>query len=228
MYLISYSGAAWATLEGLASNQVNLITSWPGTGREEGKVPTELFYEDDEIMWGYEIPHDADPVRWFKLLLLKEEDLDEDMRSNEFILRGRRLLRENDKSAIDLVTDYLRALWAYVLKSIKKARGEAVVDALTFHVVITVPAIWKGYVRQAMEKAAKDAGILKRRAAGRTTLSLVPEPEAAALSTLYEPGRRVRPGEVYIICDAGGGTVVSSIPGVVSLVMLIRSGFDQL
>ncbi|KAF2649412.1 actin-like ATPase domain-containing protein [Lophiostoma macrostomum CBS 122681] len=203
----TYSGASWATFEGLANNQVNIVTTWPGSGREEGKVPTELFYEDDQMMWGYEIPHDAEPVRWFKLLLLKEEDLDGDMRSNEFILRGRRLLRENDKSAIELVTDYLRALWTYVLASIKKARGAAVVDALAFHVVITVPAIWKGYVRQAMEKAAKNAGILQRRVAGRTTLSLVPEPEAAALSTLYEPGRRVRLDEVYIICDAGGGTV---------------------
>jgi hypothetical protein len=207
--LNSYSGAAWATVEDFESDQINLITSWPGTGREEGKVPTELFYEDNQIMWGYEIPPDADPVRWFKLLLLKEEDLEADMRSNEFILRGRKMLKENGKTANDLIADYLRAIWRHVLETINKSRGESVVDALAFHVVITVPAIWKGYARQGMEEAAKKAGILSRRAAGTTALTFAPEPEAAALSTLCEPGRKVKTGEAYMICDAGGGTVVS-------------------
>ena len=199
---------AWATLADFEDGQINLITTWPGTGREEGKCPTELFYEDDEIMWGYEIPVDGDPIRWFKLLLLKDEDLDKELRSSEFILRGRRMLKENNKTAIDFIADYLRKLWQYTLEHINKARGESVVDALKFHVVLTIPAIWKGYARQGMEEAAKRSGILGRRPAGETTLSFAPEPEAAALSTLSEPGRKPKQGDVYMICDAGGGTVV--------------------
>lgn len=199
---------AWATVADFESEQINLITTWPGTGREEGKVPTELFYEDDEIMWGYEIPIDGDPIRWFKLLLLKDEDLDDDVRRSEFILRGRRMLKENNKTPIELIADYLRMLWQYTLEHINKARGESVVDALKFHVVITVPAIWKGYARQSMEEAARQAGIFERRPAGDTTLSFAPEPEAAALSTLSEPGRSPKKGDVYMICDAGGGTIV--------------------
>ncbi|OLN95475.1 Heat shock 70 kDa protein 12B [Colletotrichum chlorophyti] len=203
----TYSGVAWATAADFASDQINLITTWPGTGREEGKAPTELFYEDDQIMWGYEIPPDADPVRWFKLLLLKDEDLDPELRSSEFILRGRKMLRETGKTAVDLIADYLRALSRYVIEVINKSRGESVVDALRFHIVITVPAIWKGYARQGMEEAARKAGILDKRPAGDTTLTFAPEPEAAALSTLCEPGRKTKDGEVYVICDAGGGTV---------------------
>jgi molecular chaperone DnaK (HSP70) len=89
------------------------------------------------------------------------------------------------------------------------------VDALRFHIVITIPAIWKGYARQGMEEAAKKSGILRRRPAGETTLSFAPEPEAAALSTLSEPGRKTKQGDVYMICDAGGGTVVRIIlPGI--------------
>jgi molecular chaperone DnaK (HSP70) len=160
-------------------------------------------------MWGYEIPADADPVRWFKLLLVKDEDLDPELRSSEFLLRGRRMLKENNKTAVDLVADYLRALWKHVLDTIGKSRGESVVEALAFKVVITVPAIWKGYARQSMQEAAKKSGILDRRLAGSTTLTFAPEPEAAALSTLCEPGRRTKRGDVYVICDAGGGTVVS-------------------
>jgi molecular chaperone DnaK (HSP70) len=59
-----------------------------------------------------------------------------------------------------------------------------------------------------MQEAVQKAGILDDRDAGETKLSFAPEPEAAALSTLCEPGRRVNKGDTYIICDAGGGTVV--------------------
>ncbi|KAM7215780.1 hypothetical protein V8F06_008803 [Rhypophila decipiens] len=203
----TFSGAAWATTDDLKSDQINLITSWPGTGREEGKAPTELFYEDGETMWGYGVPSDTDPVRWFKLLLLNEEDIGGELRSSEFLIRGRRMLRENSKSAEDLVADYLRLLWEHVTDSIIKARGASVVDAMTFHVVVTVPAIWKDYARDKMRTAAQMAGILVSRPAGDTTLSFAPEPEAAALSTLCEPGRRTEKGDVYIVCDGGGGTV---------------------
>lgn len=190
-------------------DEINLITSWPNHGREEGKAPTELFYEDGKVMWGYDIPSDADPVRWFKLLLLREEDMAEELRQSEFILRGRKMIRETGKSAIDLIADYLRALWQHTLDTIHKARSKSVIAALTFQVVITVPAIWKDYARQGMEEAARRAGILQDRPAGPTVLSFAPEPEAAALATLCERERDIESGDVYVICDAGGGTVVS-------------------
>lgn len=203
-----YSGAAWATIADFESDQIQLISSWPGTGREEGKAPTELFYEDKRSMWGYTIPSDADPIRWFKLLLLREEDLASELRDSEFLLRGRKMLRESGKTAVDLIADYLRALWRHILDTIQKARGKAVVEGLTFHVVITVPAIWKDYARQGMEAAARKAGMLDTRPAGPTTLAFAPEPEAAALASICESGRKVDAGNVFVICDAGGGTVV--------------------
>ncbi len=211
--LLRYSGVAWATKSEFENNQVNIITTWPGTGREEGKAPTELCYDDDSQRptWGYDIQPDGDPVRWFKLLILKTEDMAPEARDSEFLIRGRRMMKDSGKSAIDFIADYLRALWAHILDMINKARGEAVIDAMTFHVVITVPAIWKSYARQYMEEAARKAGILDLRTAGPTKLTLAPEPEAAALSTLCEQGGRVKPGDVYVICDAGGGTVVSNL-----------------
>ncbi|XXH01908.1 hypothetical protein Hte_008270 [Hypoxylon texense] len=203
----TYSGAAWATNADFQAGRVNLITRWPNSSREEGKAPTELFFEDGEEFWGYEIPAEADPVRWFKLLLLKNEDLEPKLQASEYILRGRKMLQENERTAVDLVADYLRGFWKHVLHEIKQARGSTVIDALRIHVVITLPAIWKGYARQSMHEAVEKAGILDDRDAGDTTLSFAPEPEAAALSTLCEPGRIVSKGDVYVMCDAGGGTV---------------------
>lgn len=203
MLIISYSGVTWASQADFESQHINLITSWPGSGREEGKAPTELYYEDDKISWGFEIDSDIDAIKWFKLLLLKEEDLSPELRFSEFLLRARKMMRENDKTAIDLISDYLRMIWNHALETINKNCG-SVVEALQFHVVITVPVIWKDYARQDMTEAAKKAGILDRRNAGETKLTFAPEPEVAALSTLCEPGRGTKPGEVYLVCDAGG------------------------
>lgn len=119
------------------------------------------------------------------------------------------MLRDTEKTATDLISDFLRVLWKHILETITRDRGEALLDALQFVIVITVPAIWKGYARQNMEKAAARAGMLNRRPAGETILSFVPEPEAAALSVLCEPGRQVKKDDMYLVCDAGGGTVVS-------------------
>ncbi|KAL4736402.1 hypothetical protein BDV11DRAFT_211253 [Aspergillus similis] len=203
----TFSGVAWATPEYFEADQINLISAWPGTGREEGKAPTELLYDDEKTMWGYNIPGGADTVRGFKLLLLHDEDLTDDVKTSEFFLRAKKMVRDTGKTPVGLIADYLRALWQHTMDTINKALGDSVMDGLRFHVVITVPAIWKAYARQSMQDAAKSAGILKTRKAGKTTLSFIPEPEAAALSTLCERGRRIKKGDVYVICDAGGGTV---------------------
>ncbi|TLS21543.1 uncharacterized protein PpBr36_10253 [Pyricularia pennisetigena] len=205
----TFSGVAWATTDELQANpnDVNLIMTWPGTGREESKCPTELSYDDDgKTHWGFDVPPDADSISWFKLLLLREEDVENDMYVCEHLSRGREFLSRADKTAVDVVADFLRAMWNHTIAKIERARGQTVVDALVFRVVITVPAIWKGYARQAMHKAAEQADILNKRAAGPTQLAFANEPEAAAMSTLIERGRRPHAGNVYVVCDAGGGT----------------------
>ncbi|KAJ5782153.1 hypothetical protein N7457_003927 [Penicillium paradoxum] len=203
----TYSGVAWATLYDFKRKNINLITEWPECPQEEGKVPTELFYEYGDKHWGYGIPGDADPIGWFKLLLLKDEDVPEHIRSSDFFLRAKRKVRDEGLTAQDMVADYLKLLWDHALEMILKSRGEHVVNNFRFHIVITVPAIWKGYARQSMQEAAEKAGLLVERDAGKTRLTFVPEPEAAALATLAEEENDAKPGDVYLICDAGGGTV---------------------
>ncbi|KAJ8119298.1 hypothetical protein ONZ43_g3722 [Nemania bipapillata] len=202
----TYSGAAWATLADFGSDGINLITSWPGTGREEGKAPTELYYEHDETLWGYQVPPEAEPIRWFKLLLLRDEHLSPEHKKSRYLDRAREFLRETEKTPKDLVADYLRLLWQHILDTIYKARGESI-SALKIHIVITVPAIWQSYARESMREAASKAGMLNSRSGGASTLAFAPEPEAAALSTLCEPGRKLNTKDIYVICDAGGGTV---------------------
>ncbi len=86
-------------------------------------------------------------------------------------------------AAVDLVALFLKELWHHALTEIKH---EIDVDCLPVKVAITVPAIWPSYARERMKEAARKAGINDYRAAGETTVALIEEPEAAALTTLFE------------------------------------------
>lgn len=125
-----------------------------------------------------------------------------------------------------MVADYLKLLWDYTLDDIKKLQPEYE-DIFALRVVLTVPAIWS--------PAAKDKTLQAARIAGMPgNIRLVTEPEAAALATLkdkaeenslkvlqkFPPSRRVeslmwntdKVGDAFVVCDAGGGTVVFSSP----------------
>ena len=143
--------------------------------------------------WGYLVSKDADPVRWFKLLLLETGDLKRDMENSSTPLEASREKLQKHAgfgpgAVIDLIAEFLQNLWEHALKEIGH---EIDIDYLRVRVAITVPAIWPLYARQRMEEAAKKAGILKPRRIGATKLILVEEPEAAAVSTLFD--RRAYP-----------------------------------
>ena len=143
--------------------------------------------------WGYLVSKDADPIRWFKLLLLGPQDFERHTRDASRPLRNsREKLRKHAGSepgaVVDLIAEFLQNLWEHALEEI---HCQIDIELLQIKVAIAVPAIWPLYARQKMEKAAKKAGILKPRRIGETKLILVEEPEAAALSTLF--GRRAYP-----------------------------------
>lgn len=64
----------------------------------------------------YVIPDDDDPIRWFKLLFQKGEDINEEARSQ--------MLRDSGRSAVDLIVNYLRYLFRHVIDTTAKSRGE--------------------------------------------------------------------------------------------------------
>ncbi|XP_060566335.1 heat shock 70 kDa protein 12A-like [Ruditapes philippinarum] len=74
--------------------------------------------------------------------------------------------------------------------------------------VLTVPAIWNDVAKQFMREAAEDAGIKAE------NLVIALEPEAASLYCRHIPTTisdnslsKLKPGNKYLILDAGGGTV---------------------
>jgi molecular chaperone DnaK (HSP70) len=59
--------------------------------------------------------------------------------------------------------------------------------------------VWSDAAKAATLQAAKEAGLFP--------VSLIKEPEAAALHTLKDLSFALKPGQAFVICDAGGGTV---------------------
>ena len=132
------------------------VSQWPCREhkfRDEAQVPTQ--YDLGSKQWGYLVPRDAVPLRWFKLLLLEEKDVKEDLRDSEYLRDARRQLQRFDSDGvIDVIADFLRELWAHALEEIKV---QIDIDLVRFRVALTVPAIWPQYAKQKMKEAAKRA-----------------------------------------------------------------------
>lgn len=84
---------------------------------------------------------------------------------------------------------------------------QTVAEIAPLTVILTVPAIWPENARKKMLEAANLAGICDDRLSGKTVVSLVTEPEAAAIATICTvvPERPdVQPGDSMVILDIGG------------------------
>lgn len=194
----SYSGAAWACSSD--PEEIEVVTSWESDLNhcsDLEKAPTQLYYDegdedeaDEDVKWGYAIPKDGEALEWFKLLLLKDEDLPEDVRSSSQMNEARRLQEVSERDVIDIVACFLKNLWEHTLQSIADAVGEDLVSASRFHVVMTLPAIWPHYAQEHMRKAVEIAGISGRRLSGKTAVQFISEPEAAALATIKDLSKR--------------------------------------
>jgi len=215
-HIRSFSGVSWAfsgvpdTIKQIVSWDNEVLQ---GVG-EQVKVPSKIHYpsdsdppppsdadyfsnEDDlsgafdtrtETTWGYGVPTRCEVLQWFKLLLLDDEDLEKYLSDAALahLTRVRRAIQNSGREVLDIIRDYLRLLWKHVLEGVAKSLGRDRVEQIPFTVVVTVPAVWKGYVRSRMRMAIKAAGILDERAAGPTIFQFVSEPEAAALATLTD------------------------------------------
>ncbi|UPK98618.1 hypothetical protein LCI18_009553 [Fusarium solani-melongenae] len=208
----TFSGVAWAYSR--EPDEIELVTSWDSELNrcsDVGKAPTQLYYgkNGDATQWGYSIPIDKDPLKWFKLLLLDDKDVPSEVANSAQLLEARRLRKGLNKDPVEIIGCFLRQIWNHSIDSIKRSVGPDLLRRSKFHVIITVPAIWPHYAQQRMKQAANMSGILQARDCGETVLRFISEPEAAALATLRDLSKRstIKAKDTIVVCDAGGGTV---------------------
>jgi len=175
--------------------ELRAIQRWPGTFGSTlvNKVKTAVCYDlssGDLATWGFQ----CDPN-------------DESLEFNElFKLYLDPMYQDNDETAPTLAEaqkwfcDYLRSLYKYIVKHLDETTKHFWDNNVEF--VFSIPTTWKHPATQAkMEALIKSAGF-ENSTNHRASITLT-EAEAAAVCASKQQMHR---DEVFLVCDAGGGT----------------------
>ena len=190
------------------AGRIKVIKSWPANGAND-KTQTILYY-GKKILWGrLVLPHHEPQITRFKLGL--EEGLAQFYQPSESVAHTTsRLLifkkpRQTQKEPVDFAADYLTCLYNYIHENFFPHEFGTNLQNQSLSYVVTVPAIWSDHAKYLTRVAASRAGIPHDR------LTLITEPEAAAMYCGATCPFELLKGDRFLICDAGGGTVVSPL-----------------
>ncbi|CAG9953192.1 unnamed protein product [Clonostachys rosea f. rosea IK726] len=111
----------------------------------------------------------------------------------------KRDIKKPPKLPVHIAADFIGTMYQYALKEITKEIKSDYLAMCQKEFVLSVPAVWSDKAKNATLQAAKYAGIFP--------VTLIKEPEAAALYTMYSLGFALKVGDAIVVCDAGGGTV---------------------
>lgn len=181
------------------ASAIQLVTSWPGQGQGNNeKVPSRIIYDvpsKDDIQWGNQIR----PNTKGKVHTLMKLSLDEHQKKSKQLklllaflsssLGGLNLSDSDSededgppdypgRGPVDIVGDYLTEVRKHVWGELTRRYGETIFSNLTKELVVTVPAVWSERAKDLTLKAVTKAKFDTEK------ISLVTEPEAAAIYTL--------------------------------------------
>ncbi|KAK6538417.1 hypothetical protein TWF694_010002 [Orbilia ellipsospora] len=197
----TYSGFSWARSTG--TKEIQLVTTWPTTDFDysstHDKTRTWISYDKgnrEPSSYGYEAR--GNPFKWFKVLL-QHGHYSADI---EYVQDANAKLKDLNKTIDNVISDYLKWIWQTGISDIRRVLGKSFESIYDLKVVLTVPAAWEPFARDRTKRAAWAAGLPKN-------LKLVSEPEAGALYSLLhrEREKSLKVGDIFVVCDAGGGTV---------------------
>ncbi|KAF5707942.1 Hsp70 family heat shock protein [Fusarium mundagurra] len=195
----TYSGVAYCFCNPSNKPDVRPIVDWVGLeGRTQPKVPTAILYDPKDstkFKWGGQLTWRDDHVQGVKLLLDSEQTRPSYLPSGSTKCEKKRL----PKDLVDVVADFMKAMYEHALEKIGSKVPRDYLDLCEKSFVLSVPAVWSDKAKEKTIQAAKKAGVYP--------VTLVKEPEAAALYTFMTQERALNTGDCFVVCDAGGGTV---------------------
>ncbi|KAG6218859.1 hypothetical protein E4U50_008121 [Claviceps purpurea] len=194
----TYSGVAYCF-----ANQTNAkpiaIMKWPGNrGISAPKIPTIIEYTEEDprgFRWGASVNKQNGGIIAIKLLLDPNQQ-------RPLYLPAKQIeeeLKSLPKSPLEIAADFIGAIYAHALEEISSSVPKAYMDMCHKEFVLSVPAVWSDAAKNATLKAAELAGI--------KPVTVVKEPEAAALYSIKTLAFSIKKNDVFVVCDAGGGTV---------------------
>ncbi|KAF3386722.1 hypothetical protein F1880_000651 [Penicillium rolfsii] len=201
---------------GNISKNIAIFQSWKGPhiNNDLVKAPTVLAYSQESPSlpipaWGNlaQAQH-MDAVSWFKLLLDKRLDIEKWIGEDQGWADSRGILSVPEgMTALRVVSDFLSCLrdtlWQELEVLVNRSGGN--LDMKTIQFWFTVPVSWSDSTRGLMREAISNAGFDTR---DRDQVHLLTEPQAAMTFALSQVSSFTT-GDGVIICDCGGGTVVS-------------------
>jgi molecular chaperone DnaK (HSP70) len=225
----TFTGAAFCLLSGVdkstttpdavkLNEKIKVINTWPYAlqGAME-KIPTILAYREDGQLagWGCQV-RETQKIRvmHFKLGFQPVRIHYRAFSTTDQTSGLGGFLHNPDwehpnmpgKKAVDYAADYLSCIRRYIVDEHLRSNaelGSVLLRNQSVSYVITVPAIWTDKAKDLTRQAASRAGIPESR------LVFIAEPEAAALyCATISKEVLLRAGDRFVVCDAGGGTVV--------------------
>ncbi|KAJ9522865.1 hypothetical protein QJQ45_023651 [Haematococcus lacustris] len=104
-----------------------------------------------------------------------------------------------------VMADFLTFMRKYVIEQLVEEVGSDAARLDNIHWCLTVPAMWTERNKAAMRTAALRAGLIRK--AGSDALTIILEPEAAAMDALDKQDPPLVEGMSLMVVDAGAGTV---------------------
>ncbi|KAL1604233.1 hypothetical protein SLS59_004027 [Nothophoma quercina] len=213
-YGTTYTGVSYCESSeiGEKGEQIEIIHDWPSQHTKIGtkeKVPSEITYQAEGLVWGSLIPPHVDRHMWTKLQLDPQQG-GEAAKIFRELSTSHQTVR---KQPVDIVADYLTQVKAHLTKNLDQKYGKALWRSLAVVLVVTVPAVWTDLAKDRTLQAIDKAGFNKLEFPQLTQQPiLITEPEAAALYTiktlrLSAQGSLFAVNDGFIVCDMGGGTV---------------------
>ncbi|KAL4882515.1 hypothetical protein BJY04DRAFT_187211 [Aspergillus karnatakaensis] len=201
----------------LRGEQIQSVTDWPGAGRSRDvpEVPSESWYLNGKLYWGYgarqaimgleddNLSYKNRIIQYAKLMIPENEKKRYTGGPREELRRTLFKARKDEKQVIK---DYLREILKHTKKFLMDR--EEFTETTDVELVFCVPAGWPAKAIRCMQDILMDI-VHEIKFGNPDPLFVLNEPEAAAACILeaYSKREHLRVGDVFMICDAGGGTV---------------------
>ena len=182
-----------------------VIQGWPGKpGESHNKVPSTILYMPANPFvkdWGFLCQHSDGKKEWFKRYLDPEI-----LQSIASMGLGR--TSSHDLPAFSEVQkwfkDYMACLYKHISTTIQSKTGRWGAKRIDF--VFSLPCTFNRLsIPRDIRALVTEAGFGGGGAQHKVDIGLT-EPEAAAVYTLKDTAIAYQPGDIVLVCDAGGGT----------------------